>query len=140
MTITQDMIDRVRADFPLITEDVAYLDNSATSQKPQSVIEAGKRFYETENANPLRGLYRLSVAATETYEQAREAVRAFIGAGSTEEIIFTRNATESLNLGTGQSEGRRRYPRHRHRAPLEHASLADGSEKDRGEPPLSVSG
>ena len=98
MTITQDMIDRVRADFPLITEDVAYLDNSATSQKPQSVIEAGKRFYETENANPLRGLYRLSVAATETYEQAREAVRAFIGAGSTEEIIFTRNATESLNL------------------------------------------
>ena len=115
MTITQDMIDRVRADFPLITEDVAYLDNSATSQKPQSVIEAGKRFYETENANPLRGLYRLSVAATETYEQAREAVRAFIGAGSTEEIIFTRNATESLNL-------------------------VAYSWADRGEPPLSVSG
>lgn len=98
MTITQDMIDKVRADFPLITDEFAYLDNSATSQKPQCVIDAGKEFYETINANPLRGLYRISVEATEAYEDAREAVRAFIGAESTEEIIFTRNATESLNL------------------------------------------
>lgn len=96
--ITQDMIDKVRADFPLISDEFAYLDNSATSQKPQCVIDAVKRFYETMNANPLRGLYRISVEATDAYEDAREAVRKFIGAKSTEEIVFTRNATESLNL------------------------------------------
>ena len=95
---TQDRVKQIRADFPLLTDDVAYLDNSATSQKPQLVIDAVKQFYEETNANPLRGLYKLSVSATEAYEDAREAVRAFIGAQSTEEIIFTRNATESLNL------------------------------------------
>ena len=98
MTIRQDMIDKVRADFPEICGEFAYLDNSATSQKPQSVIDAVKDFYEKINANPLRGLYKISVAATDAYEDAREAVRSFIGAKSTEEIIFTRNATESLNL------------------------------------------
>lgn len=98
MTITKDMIDKVRADFPLVCDDFAYLDNSATSQKPQIVIDAVKNFYETMNANPLRGLYRISVEATDAYEEAREKVRKFIGADSTEEIIFTRNATESLNL------------------------------------------
>lgn len=98
MTITQKSIDQIRADFPLITDDFAYLDNSATSQKPQSVIDAEAHFYETENANPLRGLYKISVKATDDYESAREAVRSFIGAESPEEIIFTRNATESLNL------------------------------------------
>lgn len=98
MIITQNMIDEIRADFPLISDEFAYLDNSATSQKPQCVIDAVKHFYETMNANPLRGLYRISVEATDAYENAREAVRRFIGAQSTEEIIFTRNATESLNL------------------------------------------
>ncbi|MGI5888185.1 MAG: aminotransferase class V-fold PLP-dependent enzyme [Oscillospiraceae bacterium] len=91
---------RIRRDFPLISAnpDMAYLDNAATTQKPSAVIEAVKNYYETSNANPLRGLYKLSVRATDMYENARESVRRFIGAGSTEEIVFTRNASESLNL------------------------------------------
>ena len=75
-----------------------YLDNAATSQRPEAVIQAEAQFYEKYNANPLRGLYELSVEATDCYEEARETVRKFIGAGSTEEIIFTRNTTEGLNL------------------------------------------
>lgn len=75
-----------------------YLDNAATTQKPRCVIEAVEKYYREENANPLRGLYGLSVKATEAYENAREAVRRFIGAKSVREIVFTRNATESLNL------------------------------------------
>ena len=90
----------VRHDFPLIVShpEIAYLDNAATAQKPISVIEAEARFYREDNANPLRGLYALSLRATEAYEDARELVRQFIGAESTEEIVFTRNASESLNL------------------------------------------
>lgn len=93
-------ITDIRADFPLIAGNpqIAYLDNAATAQKPRAVIEAEKRFYEESNANPLRGLYALGQRATEIYEDAREDVRAFLGAGSTEEIVFTRNASESLNL------------------------------------------
>ena len=91
---------KIRKDFPLIHAhpEIAYLDNSATTQKPESVLRAMQHYYLEENENPLRGLYELSVRATEAYEDAREAVRAFIGAGSIQEIIFTRNATESLNL------------------------------------------
>lgn len=90
----------VRSDFPLFARcsDIAYLDSAATAQRPLCVIERERRFYEEENANPLRGLYALSQRATEVYEDARGTVRDFINAGSTEEIIFTRNATESLNL------------------------------------------
>ncbi len=90
----------IRKDFPLIFErnDIAYLDSAATMQKPESVIRAVKYFYEKENANPLRGLYSLGVDATEEYENARETVRKFINAASVSEIVFTRNATESLNL------------------------------------------
>lgn len=90
----------IRKDFPLLENhpEIAYLDNAATTQKPSCVIEAASRYYELANANPLRGLYKLSVKATEVYEKAREEVRAFIHAESTEEIVFTRNATESLNL------------------------------------------
>ncbi len=77
---------------------LAYLDNSATQQKPRQVIEAVNRYYCEENANPLRGLYELSVKATDAYEGARTAVKGFIGAKSEKEIIFTRNASESLNL------------------------------------------
>ena len=88
-----------RDDFPLLkSQDIAYLDNAATAQRPQCVLDAIARFYRTENANPLRGLYPLSVAATESYEGAREAVRAFINAKNSCEIVFTRNTTESLNL------------------------------------------
>lgn len=89
----------IRADFPLLANhDIAYLDNSATTQKPQSVIDAERDFYQMTNANPLRGLYRLSMDATDVYEGARAKLADFIGASRPEEIIFTRNATESLNL------------------------------------------
>ena len=90
----------IRKDFPLLTArpDLAYLDNAATAQKPSCVTEAEVRFYEQCNANPLRGLYELSLRATQAYEDARETVRDFLSAAGTEEIIFTRNASESLNL------------------------------------------
>ena len=88
-----------RKDFPLLENNkVIYLDNAATSQRPEAVIQAEAQFYEKYNANPLRGLYELSVEATDCYEEARETVRKFIGAGSTEEISCTRNTTEGLNL------------------------------------------
>ena len=90
----------IRNDFPLLANhaDIAYLDNAATAQKPQCVIDAEVQYYQHDNANPLRGLYDLSQRATEVYESAREAARGFINAESTEEIVFTRNASESLNL------------------------------------------
>ena len=78
-----------KKDFPLLmNRSIAYLDNAATEQRPFSVLEAEKNFYEKYNANPLRGLYELGVEATEQY----------VNAGSTKEIIFTRNTTESINL------------------------------------------
>ena len=88
-----------RNDFPLLMQNkIIYIDKAATSQRPQCVIDAEGDFYKNYNANPLRGLYSLSVEATEVYENAREAVRKFIGAEKSNEIIFTRNTTESLNL------------------------------------------
>ncbi len=89
-----------KADFPVFAayKDLVYLDSAATTQKPRQVLEAVEKYYREENANPLRGLYELSVKATDAYENARESVRSFIGAASTREIIFTRNASESLNL------------------------------------------
>ena len=88
-----------RKDFQLLMQNkIIYIDNAATSQRPQCVIDAEGDFYKNYNANPLRGLYSLSVEATEVYENAREAVRKFIGAEKSSEIIFTRNTTESLNL------------------------------------------
>lgn len=93
------MANAYRDDFPLLkSQDVAYLDNAATAQRPQCVLDAVTAFYRSQNANPLRGLYPLSIAATEAYENAREAVRAFLNAKSAREIIFTRNTTESINL------------------------------------------
>lgn len=93
-------VKRIRKDFPLLSaqEGAVYLDSAATSQKPACVLEAERTFYEKYNANPLRGLYELSEKATQCYEEARRTVQRFIGAQRTEEIIFTRNATESLNL------------------------------------------
>ena len=88
-----------RRDFPLLMHtDVAYLDSAATAQRPQCVLDAVRRFYCEQNANPLRGLYPLSIAATDAYENAREAVRRFLNAKSATEIVFTRNTTEGLNL------------------------------------------
>ena len=89
----------IRKDFPLISQtELAYLDNAATSQKPYSVLEAVKNYYEKENANPMRGLYDLSIRATEAYEKARKMTAEFINSPETHNIIFTRNASESLNL------------------------------------------
>ncbi|MBU5429306.1 cysteine desulfurase [Kineothrix sp. MSJ-39] len=88
-----------RQDFPLLRENpIVYLDSAATAQRPDVVIEAEMEFYKKYNANPLRGLYSLGIEATDRYEEARECVANFIHAASAKEIIFTRNATESLNL------------------------------------------
>ena len=88
-----------KKDFPLLADsDIAYLDSAATAQRPLCVLEAEKDFYLKHNANPLRGLYQLAMDATNAYEDARAKVRDFINAASEEEIIFTRNTSESLNL------------------------------------------
>lgn len=96
-------IDRIRADFPALSlkpygKPLVYLDNAASAQKPRQVIERMKQVYESEYANVHRGLHYLANAATEAYEGGREKVRAFLNAPSTDEIIFTKNATEGLNL------------------------------------------
>ena len=91
--------NQFRKDFPIFEKTgVTYLDSAATSQRPQVVIDAEREFNEKMNANPLRGLYGISIEATDAYENARETVREFIGADSAKEIVFTRNASESLNL------------------------------------------
>lgn len=96
------MSNLYRNDFPIFSntknKDLIYFDNAATSQRPTQVINAIKKFYEEDNANPLRGLYDLSVRATEAYENARHTIATFLNAKNDEEIIFTRNASESLNL------------------------------------------
>ncbi len=90
---------KIREEFPIIrSERVIYLDNAATTQKPQCVLDAVNEYYSAHNANPMRGLYELSLEATEAYENARAKTAALIGAEYPEEIVFTRNATESLNL------------------------------------------
>ncbi len=96
-------VESIRADFPILAEKpygkpLAYLDNAASAQKPRAVIERLSHFYEHEYANVHRGLHYLANAATEGYEGARETLRRFLNAGSTDEIIFTRGATEALNL------------------------------------------
>ena len=89
----------IRKDFKIIENNkIAYLDSGATTQKPEQVLEALKHYYEYDNANPHRGAYKLSIKATEVYDEAREKVRKFINAPKFENIVFTRNATESLNL------------------------------------------
>ena len=88
-----------REDFPIFNNrEMAYLDNGATTQKPKQVLETLKKFYENENANPHRGAYTLSIEATEVYENTRKKIAEFINAKNSEEIIFSKNATESLNL------------------------------------------
>ena len=88
-----------KEDFPILkNRDMAYLDSGATTQKPQKVLDAVESFYEHENANPHRGAYSLSIEATEAYESTRRKIAKFINARYPEEIIFSKNATESLNL------------------------------------------
>ena len=93
----------IRKDFPILShtmngKPMAYLDNGATTQKPESVVQAICGYYGGCNANPHRGAYELSVKATDIYEDAREKVRGFINAPSSRSVIFTKNATEALNL------------------------------------------
>ncbi|MGI9481816.1 MAG: aminotransferase class V-fold PLP-dependent enzyme [Hyphomicrobiales bacterium] len=96
-------VEKIRADFPILSREVygkplVYLDNAASAQKPQVVLDRIQQAYGHEYANVHRGLHYLSNTSTEAFEDARESVRAFINAGSVDEIIFTRNATEAINL------------------------------------------
>lgn len=92
-------IEQIKKDFPLLeNENITYLDSGATTQKPIQVIKAVEEFYQKYNANPHRGAYSLSVEATEQYENTRTKIAKFINAKHREEIIFSKNATESLNL------------------------------------------
>ena len=96
-------VERIRADFPYLDQlqdgkQVAFLDSAASTQKPRQVLDAMTRFYETSYANVHRGVYTLAERATAGYEGAREKVRAYINAPSNREVIFTRSATEAINL------------------------------------------
>jgi len=96
-------VARIREDFPILHQEVhgaplVYLDNAATSQKPRAVIEAVDHYYRFDNANVHRGVHTLSERATAAYEGAREKVRGFVNAASSREIVFTRGATEAINL------------------------------------------
>ena len=104
-TATKPALDArtLRRDFPVFEHPIhgkplAYLDSAASSQKPRQVLDAMRLFYETSYANVHRGVYDLAARATEGYEGAREKVRALVNAGSLREVIFTRSATEALNL------------------------------------------
>lgn len=92
-------MNNIKKDFPLLeNQNITYLDSGATTQKPIQVIKAVEEFYQKYNANPHRGAYSLSVEATEQYENTRTKIAKFINAKHREEIIFSKNATESLNL------------------------------------------
>ena len=101
-TVSPLDIQAIRADFPILDQEVhpgkrlVFLDSAASSQKPRQVIDAMSRYYETGHANVHRGIHVLSERATESYEGARDKVRAFINAASRREIIFTRNTTETM--------------------------------------------
>jgi cysteine desulfurase / selenocysteine lyase len=102
-TKTLTLADTVRADFPILHREVhgkplVYLDNAATSQKPHAVIHALEHYYSHYNANVHRGVHTLSSEATDAYEGAREKIAKFVNAASSQEIIYTRNATEAINL------------------------------------------
>lgn len=103
LTTTKPLADEVRADFPILHQEVngkplVYFDNAATSQKPRTVIEALQHYYQCDNANVHRGVHALSARATEAYEIVRDKVAQFIHAACRDEIVFTRNASEAINL------------------------------------------
>ena len=99
MKINNNIAKKLKKDFPIFKNSpgLVYLDNAATSQRPKQVIKAVIGFYEKENANPGRGIHTLAEKAMIRYNEARKIVSNFVGADS-KEIVFTRNATESLNL------------------------------------------
>lgn len=103
--LTEDQIQEItdnpyKKDYPLLAShpELSFVDSAATAQRPGVVLDAERHFYETMNANPLRGLYKLSVEATQAIAMAREHIASFIGGSDPDEIIFTRNASEALNL------------------------------------------
>jgi cysteine desulfurase / selenocysteine lyase len=106
------LAQQIRSDFPILNQEVnghllVYLDNAATSQKPQAVLDAINHYYERDNANVHRGVHTLSGRATDAYEGSRDKVAAFVNAAHREEIIYTRNASEAINLvayAWGQSQ------------------------------------
>lgn len=105
MVIAQEraLAETLRSDFPILNQEVnehplVYLDNAATSQKPLAVLDAIQDYYRRDNANVHRGVHTLSGRATDAYEGARNKIAAFVNASSRQEIVFTRNATEAINL------------------------------------------
>ena len=136
-------VERVRADFPILSREVngvplVYLDNAATSQKPAPVIAALVDYYERHNANVHRGAHALAVEATTAYEEARAKVAAFINAPSPENVIFVRNTTEATNLVAGAWAAERLRPgdrivsteieHHSNLVPWQHAARTSGAE------------
>lgn len=109
-TLASFDVEAIRAQFPVLHQEVhgkplVYLDNAASTQKPQRVIDSISRYYELDNSNVHRGVHELSGRATDLFEASRETVRSFINASSTQEVIYTRGGTESINL-VAQSWGR----------------------------------
>ncbi|MBT9311563.1 SufS family cysteine desulfurase [Leptothoe kymatousa] len=103
LTMAKPLADEVRSDFPILDQTVngkplVYFDNAATSQKPHVVLNALNNYYQQDNANVHRGVHALSARATAAYEATRDKVAAFINATSRDEIVFTRNASEAINL------------------------------------------
>jgi cysteine desulfurase/selenocysteine lyase len=105
MTVAQELTlaTKVRTDFPILHQEVhghplVYFDNAATSQKPQAVLDALQHYYRQDNSNVHRGIHSLSARATDAYEGARDKLAAFVNAASRNEIVFTRNASEAINL------------------------------------------
>ena len=111
-TLEKTLAQQVRSDFPILDQEVnghplVYLDNAATSQKPKAVLDAIAHYYELDNSNVHRGIHTLSGRATDAYEGARDKIAAFVNAAHREEIIYTRNASEAINLvaySWGQSQ------------------------------------
>ena len=111
-------VEKVRADFPILDREInghrmVYLDSAATSQKPRQVLDAVREHYERHNANVSRSVHTLGTEATVAYEGARAKVAAFVGAASPEEIVFTRNSTEAINLVAHAFSGTSDDPRFR---------------------------
>ncbi len=101
---------RLRADFPLLERQehgrrLVYLDNAATTQKPEAVLHAIADYYRTTNANVHRGAYSLAIRATEAYEAARAKLAGFVNAWTPEGVVFTRGTTEAINLVAGPTAG-----------------------------------
>ncbi|HQN80979.1 MAG TPA: aminotransferase class V-fold PLP-dependent enzyme [Kiritimatiellia bacterium] len=90
--------DALRRQFAILNREVAWLDNAATTQRPESVLRAMDEFYRQHNANPRRSVHRLGTEATAVYEQARAATARFVGGAAPEEIVFTSGTTASINL------------------------------------------